>query len=145
MKLPEPKPGSVIRYSYLWFDERRHGATEGRKDRPAMVLAVAVVKAGGETEVLALAITHAKPRSPDHAIEIPAATCRQLGLDDERAFVVTTEANVFVWPGPDIRLVPHGASATPFYGQMPRHTLRDIARSYLANRNREKRLIHRDS
>lgn len=145
MKLPEPKPGSVIRYSYLWFDERRRGAMEGRKDRPAMILAVAVVKTGGETEVLALAITHARPRSPEQAVEIPATICRQLGLDDERAFVVTTEANIFVWPGPDIRAVPGRATTTPFYGQMPRSTLRDIARSYLANHKRERRLVGRDT
>ena len=39
MDLSEPpKNGAVIRYAYLWRDEKRRGLDEGRKDRPAAVL-----------------------------------------------------------------------------------------------------------
>ncbi len=34
MNLPVPKPGLVIRYSFLWSNEHAAGATEGIKDRP---------------------------------------------------------------------------------------------------------------
>ena len=43
MSLPDPKPGLVIRYSFLWSHERDRGAIEGSKDRPcAIVLAQGV-------------------------------------------------------------------------------------------------------
>ncbi len=38
--------------------------------------------------------------------EIPLATKRRLDLDKEASWVITTEVNRFVWPGPDIRKVP---------------------------------------
>jgi hypothetical protein len=37
-----PRPGSVIRYAYLWANENAVGRDEGRKDRPALV-----ARAGG--------------------------------------------------------------------------------------------------
>lgn len=143
MKLPDPKVGSVIRYSYLWADEAASGAKEGRKDRPSLVLALAVQVAAGETEVLALAITHSRPRAKSDAIALSPAICAALGLDEEAAWVVTTEANAFVWPGPDIRAVPGRKPSTPIYGQMPRPVLVQAARSYLANRSRQRRVVKR--
>jgi len=38
MPLPEPEPGLVISYSYLWHYERAAGVEEGRKDRPCVIL-----------------------------------------------------------------------------------------------------------
>lgn len=143
MKLPDPKVGSVIRYSYLWADEAASGAKDGRKDRPSLVLALAVQVAAGETEVLALAITHARPRAKTDAIELAPAICAGLGLDGDAAWVVTTEANAFVWPGPDLRPVPDRKPATPIYGQMPRPVLVQVAKSYLANRSRQSRVVKR--
>jgi hypothetical protein len=35
VKIPEPVPGLVIRYSYLWQSEFVSGRDEGSKDRPA--------------------------------------------------------------------------------------------------------------
>jgi hypothetical protein len=40
---------------------------------------------------------------PEAAVEIPQATKRRLGLDDGRSWVVVSEGNRFVWPGPDLR------------------------------------------
>jgi hypothetical protein len=40
MGLPEPVPGLVIRYAYLWLDEHRQGLEEGVKDRPCAVILV---------------------------------------------------------------------------------------------------------
>ena len=38
---PEPQPGLVISYAYLWSEEAEQGRIESRKDRPcAIVVAV---------------------------------------------------------------------------------------------------------
>jgi hypothetical protein len=63
-----PPPDSVIRYAYLWADECASGREEGRKDRPALVLALAVRSDEGETELLVVAVTHAAPRAPEDGI-----------------------------------------------------------------------------
>ena len=33
---------------------------------------------------------------------------RHLGLDDDRSWVVVAEGNEFLWPGYDLRKLPHG-------------------------------------
>ena len=44
MPLPDPHPGLVLSYSYLWRREARLGPVEGVNDRPAVVvLAVRMV------------------------------------------------------------------------------------------------------
>lgn len=129
-----PSPGSVIRYSYLWADEDELGQEEGRKDRPALVLAVAIHVRGDESRVLALAVTHTPPADPDEAVEIPDDIRNQIGLDAEPSWVNTAEANEFVWPGPDIRPVPGRHPPTVVYGLVPRSFLRRVVKSYSANR-----------
>ena len=94
MAFPEPVAGVVIRYAYPWRREHDHGLEEGAKDRPCAVL-LAVIDASGEQKVVVLPITHAAPSDPAQAIEIPTATKRRLGLDDERSWIVITEANRF--------------------------------------------------
>ncbi len=101
-RLPEPKPGLVIRYAYLWQDEARTGRDEGSKDRPCVVV-LAVEMRDGKRSVTVAPITHSPPRGPTDAVEIPAATKQRLGLDAERSWVVATEVNQFSWPGPDLR------------------------------------------
>lgn len=54
--------------------------------------------------------------SPDAHVEIPAATKRRLGLDDECSWIVLTESNRFVWPGPDVRPID---GETGYYGALP--------------------------
>jgi hypothetical protein len=56
-----PERGSVIRYCYLWADEDAPGQEAGRKDRPALVLALSVMEADGTTDILVLAVTHTPP------------------------------------------------------------------------------------
>jgi hypothetical protein len=110
--LPEPVPGLVIRYSYLWAEEHGRGQEEGVKDRPCAVILVSTDE-DGERWVTVLPVTHAPPSVPELAVEIPAATKRRLGLDDERSWVVLSEANRFLWPGPDLRPVTPGDAARP--------------------------------
>ena len=140
---PPPSPGSVIRYSYLWADEQRRGIEEGRKDRPTLVLALVVAEHEGKAEVLVAAISHSAPAAPTDAVELPAEVKRNLGLDDHASWIVTTEANVFLWPGPDVRPIPGRTPVTLVYGRVPRNILVRAVRSYLANRarNHAKRVV----
>lgn len=131
MPLPDPIPGLVIRYSYLWADEARRGQEEGSKDRPC---AVVLIGDGPQDErvVTVLPVTHAPPANPDLAVEIPVATKHRLELDDERSWVVLTEANRFVWPGPDLRPVRQGDPASIAYGMLPYALFETIRRKFLA-------------
>lgn len=127
MEIPKPVPGLVIRYSYLWASEHDGGQEEGSKDRPvAIVLAAETSEEAGETRVVVVPITHSEPVSGQHGLEIPMATKRRLGLDDERSWVVLDEVNVFFWPGPDVRPVPGKAPATIAYGLLPASFTRSI-------------------
>lgn len=141
-----PPPGSIIHYAYLWADEHEAGREEGRKDRPALVLALTVDAKAHQTRVLVLAVTHTSPRDPLAAIPFPEAEKRRLALDDIPAWIVTIEGNSFVWPRPDIRPAPGRPSWTRVYGQVSAALLRRVARSYLGNRERQRnRLVARSS
>jgi hypothetical protein len=122
MPLELPRPGQVIRYSYLWWNEARRGRTEGGKDRPCSVVLTRISDAGA-TLVYVLPVTHSAPQAPEDGIEIPAATKRRLGLDTGRSWIITTELNRFVWPGPDIRALPSGEYS---FGYLPGKLLRAV-------------------
>ena len=118
MSLPKPRPGLVIGYAYLWAREHVQGAEEGAKNRPCAIVAARQVIEGREV-VTVLPITHTPPTDPEGAVEIPAALKKHLGLDDLRSWIVVTETNDFLWPGPDLRPVS-GASPPRFdYGMLP--------------------------
>jgi hypothetical protein len=70
--LPEPVPGLVIRYSYLWYREHLEGREEGQKDRPCAIIAAIRADEDGNTRVLVLPVTHRQPKPPTIAVEIPA-------------------------------------------------------------------------
>lgn len=119
MALPEPVPGLVLRYSYLWLEEHRKGQEEGVKDRPCAVILV-TQESEGDRRVTVLPVTHLPPNNPALALEIPAATKMRLGLDTARSWVVLTEANQFIWPGPDLRPAVSGDMGSVAYGLLPR-------------------------
>ncbi|MBT9293094.1 hypothetical protein [Prosthecodimorpha staleyi] len=118
MSWPKPQPGLVIRYSYLWEREARAGREEGVKDRPCAILLV-VLRDGASPIVRVLPVTHTPPTDPADALEIPAPTKARLGLDGARSWVVLTEANDFIWPGPDLRPAVNGDPASMAYGMLP--------------------------
>jgi hypothetical protein len=121
----------VVRYAYLWRSEYELGLEEGAKDRPCAVL-LAVKDEAGERKVVVLPITHTPPKDPSHSIEIPAATKRRLGLDDDRSWIVVTEANRFTWPGPDLRPAKPGNPASIVYGELPGNLFRTVRDAWLA-------------
>jgi len=117
--LPKPVPGLVIRYSYLWHSEYRQGRDEGQKDRPCAIVAAIRVDDDGDARVLVLPVTHSAPDHPDLAVEIPAKVKQRLKLDDARSWVVLSEWNEFVWPGPDLRRLPGADEFSVAYGMLP--------------------------
>jgi hypothetical protein len=128
---PLPVPGLVIRYSYLWVSEHARGQEEGLKNRPCAVVLVSAGKLG-EQVVVVLPITHTPPANPVLAIEIPIATKRRLGLDDARSWVALTEANRFIWAGPDLRPAQPGNAASVVYGPLPYGLFETIRLQFIA-------------
>jgi hypothetical protein len=130
--LPEPVPGLVIRYSYLWYSEYRQGREEGQKDRPCAIVA-AVRSVGSQTQrVLVLPVTHSPPQDPKIAIEIPRRVKERLGLDADRSWVVLSEWNDFSWPGPDLRRAVGGDEGSIAYGMLPPGLFNAIRDQFLA-------------
>lgn len=139
MAFPEPYPGLVIRYSYLWRREHDEGHEEGSKDRPCAIV-MAITDEDGEWEVLVLPITHSPPANPTDVIEIPTETKKRLGLDSDRSWIAITEANEFLWPGPDLRPVPAGDASTIAYGPLPPRFFAQVRDKFLERDRREKSL-----
>ena len=134
--IPDPSPGLVIRYAYLWKREAGKGRDEGTKDRPGVViLAVADDEHGGKT-VWVAPITHSQPDDPEVAVELPSRTGNRLGLDADRSWVVVSEVNRFAWPGPDLRPV---APARWAYGFLPAELFR-VVRDRLVDLARRRQL-----
>jgi len=115
---PRPQPGLVIRYAYLWRREALAGQEEGAKDRPCAVV-LAHREEEGKTRVYVLPVTHSPPQDATEAVAIPAAVKQRLQLDHERSWIVVSEANVFTWPGPDLRFLPGRGPASAAYGFLP--------------------------
>lgn len=116
---PEPQPGLVISYAYLWAEESEQGLVEGRKNRPcAIVLAIDTPKEGRGPQVAVVPITHTPPRDLSVALEIPPRVKAHLGLDLERSWIILDEFNVFVWPGFDLRPIK-GKHGRVDYGFLP--------------------------
>jgi hypothetical protein len=137
VSFPEPYVGLVIRYSYLWKREFDAGREEGTKDRPCAIV-MTLVDEDGDKEVLVLPVTHSPPGDPADAIEIPAATKSRLGLDGERSWIMITEANEFVWPGPDLRPVPGRDESTVAYGPLPPRFFTHVRDKFVERDQREK-------
>lgn len=132
MPFPAPVPGLVIRYSYLWHSEFIAGREEGIKDRPCAIIATLRTDADGEARVLVLPVTHSTPARGVASIEIPALIKKGLGLDSERSFIVLSEWNEFIWPGPDLRPVPNDAEDSIAYGVLTRGFFASVRDGFIA-------------
>ena len=115
MPLPDPKPGLVIRYDYLWMNEAAAGRDQG-KTRPACL--VAAHPAVLPRYVVLLPITHTPPAGDTVGIEVPARVSQALGLDDAPSWVIVSEHNVDEWPNAGLSPLP-GRPDTFSYGFIP--------------------------
>ncbi|HLJ63917.1 MAG TPA: hypothetical protein VKT70_07420 [Stellaceae bacterium] len=139
MPLPNPEPGLVISYAYLWHHEHEAGQEEGSKDRPSVVVLAIEREADGATIVTVLPITHRPQSDPASAVEIPAPVKRHLGLDDDRSWVVVSEGNEFLWPGYDLRKLPHSNQYN--HGFLPPRFFNQVLRAFVGFHRRGKRSI----
>jgi hypothetical protein len=114
--LPDPKPGLVVRYDYVWAPEAAAGRTIG-KDRPACLVAASDSAARPRFVVL-LPITHTAPVHPTIGIEIPAKVKQHLGLDNAPSWVIVSDHNVDEWPNGGLSPVP-GQTDLFSYGFLP--------------------------
>ena len=119
MALPKiPFAGMIVRYSFLWSSEARAGETEGRKDRPCVVVTAVRRAPDGRFRVRVLPITH-RPTEPHRSIEIPPKVKRYLGLDADASWIVLDEVNEFFWPGVDLRPVSRSKPGVWTFGVLP--------------------------
>lgn len=128
---PEPVPGLVIRYSYLWRREYERGQEEGVKARPCAVVTVVTDNQDNKL-VTVLPITHTPPPDTALAVELPYATKQRFSLDAERSWVMLTEANRFIWPGPDLVMNETGNPESVAYGLLPRGLFKEIKEKFAA-------------
>jgi hypothetical protein len=129
--LPAPELGLVISYAYLWSSEADEGQEEGLKDRPCAVV-LSVQDDGGDRVVAAVPVTHSPPQRSEEAIELPPAVKRRLGLDEARSWIVVSEINRFVWPGPDLRPVSSAEPGRFEYGFLPPGLFRQVLERFTA-------------
>nr|WP_282572311.1 hypothetical protein [Roseomonas acroporae] len=116
----------------MWRREQEAGREEGTKERPCAVVLALAGEDGGRPRVVVVPITHSPPRAPQEAVELPPATKRRLGLDEERSWVVVSEANRFLWPGPDLRFLPGQGPESAAYGVLPPDVFRAVRDRFLA-------------
>jgi hypothetical protein len=143
MPIPNPEPGLVISYAYLWHHEHQAGLEEGQKDRPSVIVLAVEREADGAIIVTVLPITHSPPTDPASAVEIPSPVKRHLGLDDDRSWIVVAEGNEFLWPGYDLRKRPH--SDRYDYGFLPPRFFNRVIEAFIAcHRTGRRRLTSRE-
>jgi hypothetical protein len=135
VSLPKPVVGLILRYSYLCYREHLEGRDEGQKYRPCAIIAALRTDEAGDTRVLVLPITHTPPDHPTFAVEIPAAVKKRLQLDDARSWIILSEWNDFVWPGPDPRRLPGVTDASVAFGMLPPALFTAIRDKFMAIAN----------
>ena len=144
MSLPIPKPGLVIRYSFLWSNEKAKGATEGTKDRPCAIVVAARIDTAGDIDTVVAPMTHQPPDDPMASIEIPGAICKSLSLDSGRHWLRLDELNRFTWPGFDLRPIP-GEPGRYEYGMLPPGLFQQLREGILTRQKAQAgRIIFRD-
>lgn len=128
MAIPEPKPGLVIRYDYLWSHEAAAGRDQG-KDRPACLVAASDSSVRPRFVVI-LPITHSPPDEGTVGIEIPARVRQALGLDDAPSWVIVSEYNVDEWPNGGLAPLP-GRPGVFSYGFIPPRLFAQVKEKFL--------------
>jgi hypothetical protein len=151
-RIPEPVPGLIFRYGYLWLREFRQGRTDPAKDRPAcIVVRVAEVADPGlhvtgaraarlqPGDVVILPITTQRPLADQSVIELTPDEKRLCRLDPAvPSWVIVSEFNADIWPNADLSLVPETGEF--FYGIARPGLLARIGRAF-AEANRTRRIV----
>jgi hypothetical protein len=115
----------VVRYSFLWSSEAKAGETEGRKDRPCVIVTAVKRIADGRLRVRVLPITH-RPSEIARSVMVPPKVKRYLDLDADASWVVLDEVNEFIWPGVDLRPVSRAKPGVWTFGVLPSEIFDEI-------------------
>jgi len=116
VSLPQPEPGLVLRYDYLWSGEAAAGREQG-KDRPTCLVAASDSRANPRYVVL-LPITHSPPMGDTIGIEIPPKVKHAIGLDDAPSWIIVSDHNIDEWPNAGLTPIP-GKPGIYSYGFIP--------------------------
>ncbi|MDX1711705.1 MAG: type II toxin-antitoxin system PemK/MazF family toxin [Rhodovibrionaceae bacterium] len=127
MALPDPEPGLVVCYEYLWHRQQTLGATEAEKARPAVIVLISA-----ETQQVMVAAITTQEDDRD-SIGIPPRVAAHLGLDNTRpSRVVVDEVNYFHWPN-DLAQVPNAPRSRFHYGFLPPRLFETIKQAIVRN------------
>lgn len=140
MAFPDPKPGLVVRYDYLWSSEAAAGRDQG-KDRPTCLVAASDSLTRPRYVVL-LPITHSPPDASTVGIEIPAKVKQAIGLDDAPSWVIVSEHNVDEWPNTGLSPIPGRPNAYS-YGFIPPGLFAQIKAKFLELARQKKSAVVR--
>ena len=141
MALPDPKPGLIVRYDYLWTHEAAAGRDQG-KTRPACLIA-ATDPAVVPRYVVLLPIIHTPPAGDTVGIEVPARVRQALDLDDTPSWVIVSEHNIDEWPNGGLSPLA-GRPDTFSYGFIPPGLFTRIKIRFLElAREKQSHAIHR--
>jgi hypothetical protein len=133
MPLPNPEPGLVIPYVYLWRRECEAGEETGGKVRPGLIIVVIVKSAAGAQRVAVCPMTTQAPDPTRAAIDVPPLVRAHLGLNAAKSWIICDEYNEFDWPGIDLGLTPKGAD---HLGYVPDGLINRVRQEMLAARAR---------
>lgn len=136
MALPEPTPGLVIRYDYLWSRDAAASRDQG-KERPACLVAASDSTMRPRFVVI-LPITHTPPAGDTEGVEMPPRVRQALGLDDAPCWVVVSEYNVDEWPNGGLAPLP-GRPGVFAYGFIPPRLFAQVKERFLALSARRRR------
>jgi hypothetical protein len=138
--IPDPIPGLIFRYGYLWLQEFKQKRVDPSKDRPACIVMQVADKvdpslktvdatAIAPGDVIILPITTQPPRPGDVSIELTADEKRLCRLDPEApSWLIVSEFNADVWPNADLSLIP-GINQFA-YGIAPHGLMRRIGQKF---------------
>jgi mRNA-degrading endonuclease toxin of MazEF toxin-antitoxin module len=133
MALPQPEPGLVIPYVYLWRREFEAGEESGRKLRPGLIIVVVVRSSQGPPRVAVCPITTQALGATRAAVEVPPRVRAHLGLDAAKSWIICDEYNEFDWPGVDLGQTPNRAD---HFGYVPDALINRVREEVLAARAR---------
>jgi hypothetical protein len=133
---PDPVPGLVIRFDYLWDSDHQRGLSTSGKERPCAI--VLSVKTSNRTLVVPISHSYPEVGEEKYSLEIPAEISAAIGLDQERNWVRVSEVNEFEWPSASVRPRPDDPTRMD-YGMIPEAFFNEI-RKHLAKAVSEHRL-----
>jgi hypothetical protein len=113
-----PERGDVIEFSFLWSHERDAGLLDSPKTRRCVIVAVLE----GGARVIVAPITS---QEPEHQNWIQLSG-RAFGLT-RKSWIITSELNVSIWPGPDLRPAAAPSGAWWRYGRLSDDKKRELA------------------